>query len=205
MNTLPSDDLDPAAPAGEAVTPEAVERTNFGDPAANRNLESPGSLLDLGHPARLRIDKDAALAFLQACTTSHPRVSYGLGAKVQPHGAAPGTGFSKVDCSGFVRELIWRATTPHFEFKDGSVVQHEWVRTQGFQTSSVEDGKETDGLIRIVFLSPQASGEGIGHVALILNGKTLESHGGTGPDSRPWTGAGWQARTSVFILAGINQ
>jgi hypothetical protein len=35
---------------------------------------------------------------------------------------------------------------------------------------------------------------------LIYQGKTLESHGHFGPDSRPWTGAGWQSKADVFVL-----
>jgi hypothetical protein len=53
---------------------------------------------------------------------SSPRVTYGQGAKVPFHGAIPGQQFRRVDCSGFVREAIWRATPPHLNFPDGSVV-----------------------------------------------------------------------------------
>ena len=37
-------------------------------------------------------------------------------------------------------------------------------------------------------------------VVLIHNAQTLESHGGVGPDSRPWTGAGWQAKAMVYQI-----
>ena len=59
---------------------------------------------------QLAIDIDRALAFLHACETSTPRVTYGLGAKVPFLGAVPGRDFQKVDCSGFVREAIRRST-----------------------------------------------------------------------------------------------
>ena len=57
-----------------------------------------------------------------------------------------------------------------------------------------------DGKIRIVFLRPQDTSSRIGHVALVHNGKTLESHGGVGPNSRAWTNTGWQAKAFVYIL-----
>jgi hypothetical protein len=142
-----------------------------------------------------------ARAFLTACMTSTPRVQYGLGKKVPFHGATPGRDFTRVDCSGFVREAIWRATSnPHFNFKDGSVVQHEWVRTNGFQLTTTDAAALQDGVIRIAFLRPQDSTSHIGHVALVHNGRTLESHGSFGPNSRPWTKTGWQARAVVYVL-----
>ena len=133
--------------------------------------------------------------------TSHPRVTYGLGKKVPFHGAIPGRDFTQVDCSGFVREAVRLATNPPAPFPDGSVVQHDWVRAQGFAASSVIDAGKDDGLVRIAFLRPQDVPSRIGHVVLISAGMTLESHGGGGPDTRPWTGRDWQAKTFVYILA----
>ena len=37
-------------------------------------------------------------------------------------------------------------------------------------------------------------------MVLISAGMTLELHGGGGPDTRPWTGRNWQAKTFVYIL-----
>jgi len=56
--------------------------------------------------------------------------------------------------------------------------------------------------VRIAFLSPSDTSSRIGHVVLIQNGRTLESHGGAGPDSRPWNGESWQAVTRVYELTG---
>ena len=148
----------------------------------------------------LALDLTKAKSFLNQCITSQPRVGYGLGAKAPFHGAVPGTDFTRIDCSGFVREAIWHATSPHLDFKDGSVVQHEWVAQHGFPPASVADGSARDGVIRIAFLSPHATTSGVGHVTLIADGRTLESHGGLGPDSRPWTGADWQGKCVLFVL-----
>jgi hypothetical protein len=133
--------------------------------------------------------------------TSKPRVTYGLGAKVPFHGATPGVQFTKVDCSGFIREAVWLSTNPHVAFPDGSVVQHDWIRSKGFQRGSVADGGLKDGRLRMAFLRPQDSPQKIGHVVLIYNGRTLESHGGFGPNSRDWTAGGWQAKAYVYAIS----
>jgi hypothetical protein len=54
--------------------------------------------------------------------------------------------------------------------------------------------------VRIAFLRPQDVSSHVGHVVLLSGGHTLESHGGVGPDSRPWTGQGWQSKTFVYLL-----
>jgi hypothetical protein len=146
-------------------------------------------------------DRARAQAFLDACLTSHPRVTYGLGSKPPFHGAIPGRDFRRVDCSGFVREAIRLSTNPSVPFPDGSVVQHDWVRGHGFEKSTIAAGGESDGVVRIAFLRPQDSPHHIGHVVLIADGRTLESHGGVGPDSRPWDGRDWQAKAFVYVLA----
>ena len=133
--------------------------------------------------------------------TSNPRVRYGLGAKVPFHGAVPGKDFKKVDCSGFVREAIWRATNPNLNFPDGSVVQHDWVKNKGFQHVSVADGGLNDNHVRIAFLRPQDTSSNIGHVVLLSGGRTLESHGGgVGPDSRAWTDLSFRTKMFVYVL-----
>lgn len=153
--------------------------------------------------ATLPIDIHAVQRFLDSCMTSSPRVGYGLGAKISPHGAVPGKDFTRVDCSGFVRESIWRATSPNMNFPDGSVVQHDWIRAKGFERSAQTDAMIEDGKIRIAFLRPQEAQppRRIGHVALVYNGQTLESHGSVGPDTRRWLNAGWQAKAFVYILS----
>jgi len=199
-------DEDPANPgeAGVADAQEdqasAIALTNYGEPAVNKefDLTAEGSFAEA--IPELQLEITAALDFLNSCMHSTPRVKYGLGAKISPHGATPGTGFTKVDCSGFVRETVWRATTPHFNFPDGSVVQHDWIKDKGYERSTRADALLTDGKIRIVFLRPQDSPSHIGHVALVHNARTLESHGGVGPNSRAWTNTGWQAKAIVYIL-----
>lgn len=142
----------------------------------------------------LALDVDKALDWLKRCRDRG--VQYGLGAKVPKHGDET---FTRVDCSGAVREMIWLMSG--WDIGDGSVQQHEKVRASKFKVSSVPSALANDNIMRIAFLSP-ANGGGVGHVALIFNGKTLESHGGLGPDRRTWTGAGWQGKTQVYVLGG---
>jgi hypothetical protein len=198
-------DEDPANPTEvsiESVDTElspAIALTNYGDPSVNEEFDLSAEQAFVEGIPELPVDINEALNFLNACMHSTPRVKYGLGAKVSPHGAKPGTGFTKVDCSGFVRETIWRAAS-HFNFPDGSVVQHDWIRDQGYERSTRTDALLEEGKVRIVFLRPQDTSSHIGHVALVHNAKTLESHGSFGPNSRPWTNTGWQAKAFVYIL-----
>lgn len=191
---------DPDLPADDA----ALMAANDGAPGSNADVDPPRPARPGEMAAPLRLGMPLAIvkvrAFLDACMTSDPRVKYGLGAKVPFHGATPGRDFARIDCSGFAREAIRLATSPMVKFPDGSVVQHDWIRDRGFRPCTIEDGKKTDERVRIAFLSPGATTSGIGHVVLLSKGMTLESHGGTGPDTRPWTGAAWQGKCRVYEL-----
>jgi hypothetical protein len=195
-------DLDPAYPAPGEIS----EIADLASATILSNLGAPLAVSEhrlrraAGAHATLAVDITVADAFLDACMTCMPRVGYGLGAKVPFLGAVPGQDFQKVDCSGFVREAIRRATTPAAAFPDGSVNQHDWIRSQGFQSTTIAAGSNSDNVVRIAFLRPQDSANGIGHVVLIHNGQTLESHGGVGPDARPWLGNDWQAKAYVYVL-----
>ena len=199
-----TEDLDPAAPVGGVEAPggtEAADRTNYGADGRGDLPEggAPEGPNPRGTPAVLSVDIGKAHAFLTACMTSHPRVGYGLGAKIKP-GQIPGQDFRSVDCSGFVREAIRRSTNLGGKFPDGSVVQHDWVRNNAFQVVERSSGALADGGVRIAFLKPTDSPQRIGHVVLLHRGKTLESHGGVGPDERSWTGNGWQSKAHVYML-----
>jgi lysozyme family protein len=202
-------DGDPGAPAPGEVQEDfaaASELANFGPRGQAEELPSPaaaeegGIELESAAAPTLPVDIAPAQTFLDDCMTSVPRVGYHLSSKVPFHGAVPGKDFQAVDCSGFVREAIWRATSPHLAFPDGSVVQHDWIRARGFERSTPDAAFQEDGAVRIAFLRPQESPTRVGHVVLIQNARTLESHGGVGPDSRPWTKTGWQEKAFVYLL-----
>lgn len=206
LGAAPSAD-DPAFPAAG----EIGDTVDFETARLFANVGVPGEAAPLAPAAAAAaaaptsFDLSQAQAFLNACMTSTPRVTYGLGAKVPFFGAVPGRDFTQVDCSGFVREAIRRATNPRLAFPDGSVVQHDWVRSHGFAKGTIADGKLMDDVVRIAFLRPQDSAHGIGHVALISKARTLESHGGVGPDQRNWDGTDWQAKASVYVFARNGQ
>lgn len=205
--------------ASTALEADADEDPGFSplEPDATADFNTARMLANLGAPGAVDDAEGAELrglaagtvafsiasanSFLNACTSSTPRVRYGLGSKVPFFGAVPGRDFTKVDCSGFIREAIRRATTPRLRFPDGSVVQHDYVKERGFEKVSPSDGVLKDGIVRIAFLRPQDASSGIGHVVLVVNGKTLESHGGIGPDSRNWTTTDWQAKAHVYIFS----
>jgi hypothetical protein len=191
-------DFDPAATqSGESGSDfnAARDLSNYG-PDGRQTFQAENPLA----PATLNIDWQKVQDFLTACENSVPKVGYKLGAKVPNDNSVPGVDFTNVDCSGFVRAAIRRSTNPESTIPDGSVVQHDWVKAKGFAASSVADGNVADGKVRIAFLEPKDSNTGIGHVVLIRNRSTSESHGGLGPDSRPFDGKGWQVNAKVYIL-----
>jgi hypothetical protein len=128
-------------------------------------------------------------------------VVYNLGAKIplKPN-LVPGKDYKSVDCSGEVRFLLWVASGGRVVLPDGSWIQHQAVKKAGFKKSSVDSAKLQDGVLRIAFLDPNDSHSHIGHVVLVLNGETLESHGSHGPNRRAWNGTGWQEKASVYVL-----
>jgi hypothetical protein len=89
-----------------------------------------------------------------------------------------------IDCSGFVRYLIYHVTDGEVIMPDGSWNQNAWCKHNHLITVEFATAADIDGWLRIAFLPPKKGHAG--HVWLILNGKTLESHGGVGPDRRPW-------------------
>ena len=148
-------DMDPGRPAGAELPSSSIakQRANFGDAdpeAFSEQRRAPAAAAAV--PPPMPIDVKQAQAFLTACETSTPRVAYGLGEKVPFFQAKPGVDFREVDCSGFVREAIREATNPMVPFPDGSVVQHDWVRSKGYRSSTVEAGKAKDGKVRDRFL-----------------------------------------------------
>ena len=114
---------------------------------------------------------------------SDGHVAYGFGAKASSLDADPSK-ITKIDCSGYVRYLIYQATDKQISMLDGSVRQHEWCRDQKLAKVAYSTCGENDGWLRIAFY--QKTKNHVGHVWLILNGQTLESYGHHGPGSKPW-------------------
>src|SRR5205085_264760 len=108
-----------------------------------------------------------------------------------------------IDCSGFVRYLMYRATHGEVIMPDGSWIQNDWCRHNHFAKVKYATAADADGWLRIAFLPPKKGHAG--HVWLILNGMTLESHGHKGPHSRPWDTAVLKSQvTDCYQLAQTN-
>lgn len=97
-----------------------------------------------------------------------------------------------MDCSGYLRWLIYRITKGLVTIPDGSWNQRAWFQVQGFAPCNYSDCSRKDDVLRIAFLNSE-NGEA-GHVWLIVNSLTIESHGRSkingvwqdGPSRRPW-------------------
>lgn len=145
----------------------------------------------------IRLDKPLLLRIMGKIDI--PGNQYLWGGKVPDDADSSVVNEKGVDCSGLVRYLIARGTSQAVKVPHGSVNQHDWFKQKGFKRSTVEAAKLKDGVVRVAVMSPEDGG-GIGHIALVLDGETMESHGGAGPDRRPWTGLGWQAKARIYVL-----
>jgi len=121
------------------------------------------------------------------------RVRYGLGRKA-PSLSADSNTITHIDCSGFVRFVLYRASSGTLALPDGSWVQQQWCerhlrRLQ--HTSDVVFAAQDPGRLFVVFMRPSAiRPRSAGHVWLCRSDgnrmMTMESCGGRGVCSRPW-------------------
>lgn len=144
---------------------------------------------------------DVDLLLLLAERTEREGNQYRLGGKA-PTLDADSSVISRIgiDCSGYLRWLLYRATHGELVIPDGSWMQAEWADDAGLKRSSIDAGEIIDGAVRMAQMPP-ASGGGIGHIALIHNGRTIESSGRRGPGRREWTGTAWQSRCRVWVIS----
>ena len=125
------------------------------------------------------IDKGYLLELCGQLMDGH--VSYQMGGKVKL--SAEPSDIKAIDCSGFTRYLINRVTDGQVTPVDGSDEQNAWCKKHKLlaQTYSHVAGL-SDGCLRIAFM-PRPHG----HVWLVMDGMTIESHGGKGPHRRTWS------------------
>lgn len=113
------------------------------------------------------------------------RVKYLLGAKAPLD--ADTSEIKRIDCSGWSRYHIFRAMG--IKIPDGSQAQLAWARQNLRKLASysdVEYAKNDPTRLFIAFLSPKPGAQWPRHVWLIREGKTMESYGSGGVNSRPW-------------------
>ncbi len=133
-------------------------------------------------------------------------ITYGMGAKA-PLDAQPAD-IRRIDCSGFTRYLIYQATDHEVKLVDGSDEQHAWCRKHKLASEDyMKSAASKDGKLRIAFI-PRLYADGklkkAGHVWLVHNGLTMESHGGVGPSRRPWNSSPLTSRVNgCYVLARL--
>ena len=143
------------------------------------------------------LDMDSDLLLELSRKTDQPGDQYKLGGK-PPSLAATAAEINQtgIDCSGYFRWLVARTTNMYVP--DGSMNQRDWMDQAGFKVSSVDSGLLKDGVVRAAYMRPLPGG--VGHIAMIHDGQTIESSGKRGPGRRPWTGDGWQSRCVLWCL-----
>jgi cell wall-associated NlpC family hydrolase len=161
---------------------------------------APGLLPPTDTFAWPTIDLDVALLLTLSERTTKDGNQYRLGGKAPSLDADSATiGRIGIDCSGYVRWILHRATGNRLVIPDGSWHQAEWAEATGLKTSTILAGSATDGRVRLAYMKPLSQG-GVGHIALIHNARTIESSGKRGPGRRPWDGNGWQKRCRLWVL-----
>ena len=200
-----TDDLTPTASDAEFQprTLDAVEHTDSlldalsapEEAAPHSNGIVPGDGPLAGHNV-LEIDKNIIVTTLEGL---EGHCGYSWGAKAQSLTADLSI-IHLLDCSGFVRLALARASHGKIDVGDGSVGIHDWCAAHNMKPSTYDACAEHDDILRVCFIAPH--GVHGSHVWLVLNGKTYESHAFSGPSSRPYdTPVLVNEVTSVFCLA----
>jgi hypothetical protein len=107
-----------------------------------------------------------------------------------------------IDCSGYVGWLLAKGSGCQLTGLTGIGTFHLAARMRGYglKRSSVESGALQDGILRVAVTLTSGDWNQAGHTALIYNGRTLESHGSAGVNSRFWHGGGWQRFAIVWCV-----
>lgn len=89
----------------------------------------------------------------------------------------------KIDCSGFVQYLLYHVATPSLKIRAGSWHQNKYFEDNHFeQVDYATEASKRDGILRLGYFRGSP-----GHIWLVLNGETIESSGGKGPNRRAWS------------------
>lgn len=109
-------------------------------------------------------------------------VRYQLGAKFEDIMSEHPIG-NYVDCSGFIRWLVYHGSGKALLLPDGSVRQHTRILQDGFSIRDYSTALlNSNGAVYICFMRPTDSKAG--HVWLLHNGQTMESRYGHGISTR---------------------
>jgi hypothetical protein len=110
-------------------------------------------------------------------------VRYKLGAKARLDTRLQS--ISSIDCSGYIRWLVYHSTEPSLALPDGSWMQRAFLaeRLRAVAYSAAAPRKN-DSTLYVAFVDPAT--DHTGHVWLVNDGETFECYGGRGPGSRSW-------------------
>ena len=133
------------------------------------------------HSPQLLVNRDKCMTLFNQLVAN--KTQYGLNSKAVPLNIDP-VKIKTIDCSGLVHYLIHNASDAK-SFPDGSWKQWDYLTKRNFKPVDYKNKASLqDGWLRIAFIKKK--GKLPGHVWLIHNGQTIESHGGKGPDRRLW-------------------
>lgn len=126
---------------------------------------------------------------------------------------------TNLDCSGFVQYVIHETTKQFWKIPGGSVKQRDWFVDNDYLriTTYSSEAPKQDNCVRIAFkdtitipataTTPKVKQQ-VGHVWLVINGKTYESTatGGKaiGPKSFPWSDRTNDADDCFFLGQAPN-
>jgi len=125
------------------------------------------------------------------------RVVYRLGAKA-PSLTCDTSKITEIDCSGFVRYAVARATNQAVILPDGSQAQKEWASVN-LEPTSYPSANGATGLY-IAFLSPVPGDDWPRHVWLVRQSWTRESCSSMGVCARPWSHPKLANPSGCFVL-----
>jgi hypothetical protein len=144
-------------------------------------------------PATLGLQVDVPL-LVEVTAALDDRVPYLLGGKpssikLTTEQFLAERGRTGVDCSGFVRWLLYRASGGRVKIPDGSVNQRDRFRARADDTGVAAvpyaSCGDADGILRVAGFTRSARIR-VGHIWLVVDGHTIESHGRHGVNRRPW-------------------
>lgn len=111
----------------------------------------------------------------------HNGVRYKLGAKAKF--SMPASAIRYIDCSGLIRYLVYHSTQNRLVIPDGSWMQRDWA-LQNLNKVPYLSVRDNPNELYLATLDPK-NGKA-GHIWWVNDGFTMESHGGRGPNERPW-------------------
>ncbi len=145
---------------------------------------------------KLTINGKLLHAFVDAMTDGHCKYSFGTKASPLTIETAK---VKKIDCSGFVQYLLYTVTTNHLKIHAGSWHQNEYFETNNFaQVDYATEASNKDNVLRLGYYKGSP-----GHIWFVLNGMTIESSGGKGPNRRLWS----TLKTKVqrcYVIANVT-